>query len=43
MENITEAQVSNLFKKLDTNKSSIGIPKKLIKIVAEPLSVPFTQ
>ena len=43
MENVTEAQVSNLFKNPDTNKSSIGIPNKLIKIAAEPLSVPFTQ
>lgn len=43
MENVIEAQVYNLFKNLDTNKSSIGIPKKLIKIAAEPLSVPFTQ
>ena len=43
MENVTEAQVSNLFKNEDTNKSSIGIPNKLIKIAAEPLSVPFTQ
>ena len=32
-----------MFKNLDTNKSSIGIPNKLIKIAAEPLSVPFTQ
>ena len=38
-----KAQVSNLFKNLDTNKSSIDIPNKLIKIAAEPLSVPFTQ
>ena len=36
MENVTEAQVSNLFKNLNTNKSSIGIPNKLIKIAAEP-------
>ena len=43
MENVLEDQVSNLFKNLDTNKSSIGIPNKLIKIAAEPLSVPFTQ
>ena len=43
MENVTEAQVSNLFKNEDTSKSSIGIPNKLIKIAAEPLSVPFTQ
>ena len=42
-ENVTEAQVSNFFKTLDTNKSSIGIPNNLIKIAAEPLSVPFTQ
>ena len=38
MENVTEAQVSNLFKNLDTNKSSIDIPNKLIKMAAEPLS-----
>ena len=43
MENVTEAQVSNLFNNLNTNRSSIGIPNKLIKIAAEPLSVPFTQ
>ena len=43
MENASEDQVSNLFKNLDANKSSIGIPNKLIKIAAEPLSVPFTQ
>ena len=41
MENVT--QVSNLFKNLDTNKSSIGIPDKLIKLAAEPLSVLFTH
>ena len=38
-----EVQVSNLFKNLDTNKSSTDIPNKLIKIAAEPLSVPFRQ
>ena len=43
MENVTEAQVSNLFNNLNTNRSSIGIPNKLIKIAAEPLSVPLTQ
>ena len=43
IENVSEDQVSNLFKNLDANKSSIGIPNKLIKIAAEPLSVPFTQ
>ena len=31
VENVTEAQVSNLFKNLDANKSSIGIPNTLIK------------
>ena len=36
-------QVSNLFKNLDTNKLSIGIPDKLIKLAAEPLSVLFTH
>ena len=34
MENVTDAQLSNLFKNLDTKKSSIGIPNKLIKIAA---------
>ena len=43
MENVTEAQVSNLFNNLNTNRSSIGIPNKLIKIAAEPLSVLFMQ
>ena len=43
MENVTEAQVSNLFNNLNTNRSSIGIPNKLIKIATEPLSVLFTQ
>ena len=38
IENVTEAQVSNLFKNLDTNKSSIDIPNKQIKMAAEPLS-----
>ena len=32
-----------MFKNLGTNKSSTGIPEKLIKIAAKPLSVPFTQ
>jgi len=43
MSTVTETQVSNLFKTLDKNKSSIDIPNNLIKIAAEPLSVPFTQ
>ena len=43
MEDATEAQVSILLKNLDTNKSSIGIPNKLIKKAAEPLCGPFTQ
>ena len=33
MGNVTEAQVPDLLKNLDTNKS-IGIPNKLIKIAA---------
>ena len=28
---------------MQTNHQFIGIPNKLIKIAAEPLSVPFTQ
>ena len=42
IENVTEAQVSNVFKNLGTNKSSISIPNELIKIATEPC-VPFTQ
>ena len=40
---VTETQVYNLFKALDINKSSIDIPNKLIKLAAEPLSIPFAQ
>ena len=43
MSTVTESQVSSLFKALDVNKSSIDIPNKLIKLAAEPLSVPFTK
>ena len=43
MSSVTEMQVSTLFKALDANKSSIDIPNKLIKLAADPLSVPFTQ
>ena len=43
MSTVTETQVSSLFKTLEVNKSSIDIPNKLIKIAAEPLSVPFTK
>ena len=43
MSTVTETQVSSLFKALDVNKSSIDIPNKLIKLAAEPLSVPFTK
>ena len=42
-ENPTQIYLVILFKNLDANKSSIGMPNKLIKIVAEPLSVPFMQ
>jgi len=42
MSSVTETQVSTLFKTLDANKS-IDIPNKLIKLAANPLSVPFTQ
>ena len=43
MSSVTETQVSALFKVLDANKSSIDIPNKLIKLAADPLSVPLTQ
>ena len=43
MSPVTETQVSNLFKTLDINKSSVNIPNKLMKLAAEPLSIPFTQ
>ena len=43
MSPVTETQVYNLFKALDINKSSIDIPNKLIKLAAEPLSIPFAQ
>ena len=43
MSTMTETQVSSLFKTLEVNKSSVDIPNKLIKIAAEPLSVPFTK
>lgn len=45
MSSVTETQVSNLFKTLDINKSSIDISTciKLIKLAAKPLSVPFTK
>ena len=43
MSTVTETQVSSLFKALDVNKSSIDIPNKLLKLAAEPLSVPFTK
>ena len=43
MSTVTETQVSSLFKALDANKSSTDIPNKLVKLAAEPLSVPFTN
>ena len=42
MSSVTETQVSALFKTLYANQSSIDIPNKLIKLGADPLSVPFT-
>ena len=43
MENVTEAhRFLTCSKNLDTNKSSIGIPNKLIIMAAVPLSAPFT-
>ena len=43
MSTVTETQVFSLFKTLEVNKLSIDISNKLIKIAAEPLSVPFTK
>ena len=43
MSTVTVTQVSSLFKTLDGNKSSTDISNKLIKIAAEPLSVPFAK
>jgi len=39
---VTEAQVCNLFSKLNDSKTSLQIPNKLIRIVSEDLSKPFT-
>ena len=39
---VAEIQVCSLFKCLNDHKSSLDIPKKLIKIVAQPLSIPLT-
>ena len=39
---VTETQVCSLFKCLNDHKSSLDIPNKLIKIAAQPLSVPLT-
>ena len=41
MSSVTETQVSTIFQALDANKSSIDIPNKLMKLAADPLSVPF--
>ena len=43
MSSTIETQVSALFKTLDLNKLSIDIPKRLIKLASDPLSVPSTQ
>ena len=34
-------EVCSLFKCLNDHKSSLGIPSKLIKIAAQPLSIPL--
>ena len=39
---VTETQVCSLFKCLNDHKSSLDIPNKLIKIAAQPLSIPLT-
>lgn len=39
---VTETQVCSLFKCLNDHKSSLDIPNKLIKIAAQPLSLPLT-
>ena len=39
---VTETQVCSLFKGLNDHKSSLDIPNKLIKIAAQPLSMPLT-
>ena len=39
---VTETQVCSLFKGLNDHKSSLDIPNKLIKIAAQPLSIPLT-
>ena len=40
---MTKNKVKDLFSSLNEDKSSLGIPIKLIKIAAEPLAVPFTS
>lgn len=42
MSPVSVNEVTNLFKSLDDNKSSIGVPNKLIKIAAKQLAMPFT-
>ena len=39
---VTETQVCSLFRSLNDHKSSLDIPNKLIKIAAQPLSIPLT-
>ena len=39
---VTETQVCSLLQCLNDHKSSLDIPNKLIKIAAQPLSVPLT-
>ena len=42
MSSVEATQVCRLFQNLNENKTSLDIPNKLIKIVSEPLSIPFT-
>ena len=39
---VTETQVCSLLKGLNDQKSSLDIPNKLIKIAAQPLSIPLS-
>jgi hypothetical protein len=42
MSPVNETNVSLLFSQLNSNKTSLDIPNKLIKIACRPLAVPFT-
>ena len=40
---VTENEVSSLFGNLKTNKASVDVPNRLIKLVSVSLAVPFTK